>query len=144
MVPVLLRFLFQKKRKVAVSFWYCIWQKCWCSRLMISSINQSSPSSSRFYTVFLLCREVLAAEELLNMPERVDWKACKVSKETEIKMAVDFRNRFSPFDFTLLWFVIFCIDLILPILLFGSEIWVPFLNLGHKYWDKCDIEKHIP
>jgi len=38
-------------------------------------------------------REVLACEDLLNMPERVDWKSCKVSKDEETKMAKSFRSR---------------------------------------------------
>ncbi|XP_070532625.1 CWF19-like protein 1 [Ptychodera flava] len=46
-------------------------------------------------------REVLACPELLNMPDRVDWKACAVSKDTESTMAADFRKKFKEFDFTL-------------------------------------------
>eukprot|EP00794_Sanderia_malayensis_P016735 gene16735-18431_t len=47
-------------------------------------------------------REVLASPELLNMPERVDWKACKVSKDEETSMTVNFRKKFSPYDFNLI------------------------------------------
>lgn len=44
-------------------------------------------------------REVLASQDLLNMPERVDWKECKVSKDQETKMTKDFRKRFTQYDF---------------------------------------------
>ena len=30
---------------------------------------------------------------------------------------------------------------IAPILLYGSEIWVPYSNFNLKSWDKCEIEK---
>ncbi|XP_073234867.1 CWF19-like protein 1 isoform X3 [Porites lutea] len=46
-------------------------------------------------------REVVASPSLLNMPDRVDWKACKVSLEEEKKMAAEFRKKFQPFDFNL-------------------------------------------
>ena len=45
-------------------------------------------------------REVLAGRSVLNMPDRVDWKACSVSKEEETKLANRFRENFEPFDFT--------------------------------------------
>jgi len=45
-------------------------------------------------------REVLASRSVLNMPDRVDWKACSVSKEEETKLATSFRENFEPFDFT--------------------------------------------
>ncbi len=32
-------------------------------------------------------------------------------------------------------------SLISPILLYGSEVWAPYLNLNNKEWDKCEIEK---
>lgn len=44
-------------------------------------------------------REVMAAEELLNMPDRVNWKNCNATKEEESKMAAAFRDGFEPFDF---------------------------------------------
>ncbi|XP_076356766.1 CWF19-like protein 1 [Tachypleus tridentatus] len=46
-------------------------------------------------------REVLACESLLNMPQRIEWKACSVSKEKETHMAEEFRKDFEEFDFTL-------------------------------------------
>ena len=46
-------------------------------------------------------REVLASTHLLKMEERIDWKACKVDKEEEIKIASEFRKLFEPYDFTL-------------------------------------------
>eukprot|EP00262_Sarcandra_glabra_P004851 TRINITY_DN16090_c0_g1_i1.p1 TRINITY_DN16090_c0_g1~~TRINITY_DN16090_c0_g1_i1.p1 ORF type:complete len:435 (-),score=66.37 TRINITY_DN16090_c0_g1_i1:58-1362(-) len=41
-------------------------------------------------------REVLAG--LLNMPDRVDWRNCKLSKEEEMQMAEGFKKRFEEFD----------------------------------------------
>ena len=49
----------------------------------------------------LSCREVVASPSLLNMADRVDWKACKVSEDEEKKMAAAFRKKFQPFDFNL-------------------------------------------
>nr|XP_054752247.1 CWF19-like protein 1 [Lytechinus pictus] len=46
-------------------------------------------------------REVMAAEELLDLPERVDWKNCSISKEEEMKLVSTFREQFEPFDFNL-------------------------------------------
>ncbi|XP_071511088.1 CWF19-like protein 1 [Diadema antillarum] len=44
-------------------------------------------------------REVMAAEELLDMPDRINWKNCNYTKEEESKMAATFREDFQPFDF---------------------------------------------
>ncbi|KAM7515640.1 hypothetical protein LguiA_005223 [Lonicera macranthoides] len=41
-------------------------------------------------------REVLAG--LLNMPDRADWKNCKLSKEEETKMVEKFKNDFEEYD----------------------------------------------
>lgn len=49
----------------------------------------------------LFGREVVASPSLLNMADRVDWKACKVSEDEEKKMAAAFRKKFQPFDFNL-------------------------------------------
>ncbi|XP_064602492.1 CWF19-like protein 1 [Liolophura sinensis] len=46
-------------------------------------------------------REALVHPEVLNMPERIDWKNCKISKEEEIEQAADFKRNFKPYDFTL-------------------------------------------
>ncbi|GLG99136.1 CWF19-like protein 1 homolog [Gryllus bimaculatus] len=46
-------------------------------------------------------RDVLASEYVLNMPDRSDWKDCKVSKEEETTMTNNFRSSFEEFDFTL-------------------------------------------
>lgn len=46
------------------------------------------------------CREVLAHRDILNMPERVEWRNCPTTKEEEIEMLEDFRNNYKPFDFT--------------------------------------------
>ena len=48
-------------------------------------------------------REVLAHQELLNCPERIDWKNCPSSRDLEIKETTRFRKLFQPFDFTV-WF----------------------------------------
>lgn len=45
-------------------------------------------------------REVLASPLLLNIPDRVDWKACSTSKEEETQAAKAFRKQYQPFDFT--------------------------------------------
>jgi len=52
------------------------------------------------YMFFTLYREVLASGPVLNMTDRVDWKACSVSKEQETKWANNMRENFEPFDFT--------------------------------------------
>ena len=46
-------------------------------------------------------REVLADTRLLDMPERVDWKACSTNKEEETDATKQFRKMFSQFDFTM-------------------------------------------
>ena len=35
---------------------------------------------------------------LLNVPDRADWRNCKMSKEDEIKMAETFKMGFEEFD----------------------------------------------
>jgi len=44
-------------------------------------------------------REVLSSPSLLNLPDRIDWKNCKLDKEDEIKHVKDFRKRFEAYDF---------------------------------------------
>ena len=52
-------------------------------------------------TVLFPCfREVLASPLALNVPHRVDWKACSSSKEEESAAAKKMRQNFQPFDFT--------------------------------------------
>ncbi|KAL1422911.1 hypothetical protein MTO96_021632 [Rhipicephalus appendiculatus] len=46
-------------------------------------------------------REVLACEEVLNLPDKADWKDCKMSRDEEVSMVAEFRKQFEPFDFTL-------------------------------------------
>ena len=46
-------------------------------------------------------REVMAQSELLNCPQRVDWKNCATSRDQEVKDTATFRQLFQPFDFTL-------------------------------------------
>jgi hypothetical protein len=50
--------------------------------------------------MWLCFREVLASEELLNMPDRTDWRDCSITKEEEIELTKKFRSAFEPFDFT--------------------------------------------
>ncbi|XP_069960745.1 CWF19-like protein 1 isoform X2 [Cherax quadricarinatus] len=46
-------------------------------------------------------REVLASESILNVPERVDWRECKSSREEETRLCNKIRELFQSFDFTL-------------------------------------------
>nr|XP_033808024.1 CWF19-like protein 1 [Geotrypetes seraphini] len=46
-------------------------------------------------------REVLASEDILNIPARGDWRECKCSREEEETLAKSFRQDFEPFDFSL-------------------------------------------
>jgi hypothetical protein len=41
-------------------------------------------------------REVLAG--LLKIPDRADWRNCKISQEEEAKLAEDFKKQFQEFD----------------------------------------------
>ena len=45
-------------------------------------------------------REVLASPLVLNVPHRVDWKACSSSQEEESDATKTLRQNFQPFDFT--------------------------------------------
>lgn len=84
-----------------------------------AALRQSIPSGAPFFFLELpknkaryLCnirgffplqfgREVLAHRELLDCPDRVDWKGCPTSRDEEIQMVSRFRQLFQPFDFTL-------------------------------------------
>jgi len=46
-------------------------------------------------------RELAASEFILNLPDRVDWRNCKGTKEEETQLTAAFRKAFEPFDFTL-------------------------------------------
>eukprot|EP00052_Salpingoeca_macrocollata_P027526 m.261725 g.261725 ORF g.261725 m.261725 type:complete len:698 (-) comp22752_c0_seq2:32-2125(-) len=59
--------------------------------------RQISPITGRFSLQF--GREVLASGALLDVPDRVDWKSCVLSKEEEKQAAADFKKAFRPFDF---------------------------------------------
>ena len=73
--------------------WHCI-DTCQCEQ--ITGVKES------FHRViFKENREVVASPSFLNMPDRVDWKACKVCVEEEKKMAAEFKKKFQPFDFNL-------------------------------------------
>lgn len=57
-------------------------------------------SDSQFH--FPLCsplREAMAHEDLLNMPERADWRQCKNTPEEEVQMRDAFREKFHQYDF---------------------------------------------
>lgn len=45
-------------------------------------------------------RDVLAGEDLLNLPHRVNWRDCVASKEEETRLTKKFRDEFKEFDFT--------------------------------------------
>ncbi|BFZ05224.1 hypothetical protein BsWGS_08263 [Bradybaena similaris] len=44
-------------------------------------------------------REALCEPPILNMPERVDWKTCKLSMDEEKEIAAKFKSDFKQFDF---------------------------------------------
>lgn len=46
-------------------------------------------------------REAVSENAILNIPERVDWKNCKLDKEQETEHAAAFKDKFKPFDFSL-------------------------------------------
>ncbi|XP_076645503.1 CWF19-like protein 1 isoform X2 [Halictus rubicundus] len=43
-------------------------------------------------------REVLAADRILDISDRIDWKDCQMTKEEEIELANRIRKEFQPFD----------------------------------------------
>ena len=47
------------------------------------------------------CRKVVASPSVLNLPDRANWKDCKVSENEEKEMAAAFRKKFQPYDFNL-------------------------------------------
>ena len=46
-------------------------------------------------------REVLAQKDVLDCPERVDWKNCPSSRDQEVRDTGRYRKLFEPFDFTM-------------------------------------------
>lgn len=46
-------------------------------------------------------REVLATGPILNLPNKVDWRECKLSRTEEDCLVKRIRQNFEPFDFTL-------------------------------------------
>lgn len=46
-------------------------------------------------------REVLCAPNLLNCEEKADWRECTITKDEEISLVKEFREKFKKFDFTL-------------------------------------------
>lgn len=45
-------------------------------------------------------RMMLASRDILNVPNRIDWKECEMSPDEEIKAAEIFRQHFNKYDFT--------------------------------------------
>lgn len=64
-----------------------------------------SPTSHKCVIIvncyYFVCREAVAHESILNMPERIDWRECSNSKQDEMKMAADFRAKFEKYDFNM-------------------------------------------
>lgn len=48
---------------------------------------------------YFLAREALCEPPILNIPERVDWKTCKLSMDEEKEIAAKFKSVFKQFDF---------------------------------------------
>ncbi|TMW45291.1 hypothetical protein DOY81_009632 [Sarcophaga bullata] len=46
-------------------------------------------------------RDVFCSENLLNCDEKVDWRECKLDKDTEMNLVASFKEKFSKYDFTL-------------------------------------------
>ncbi|XP_001513071.2 CWF19-like protein 1 [Ornithorhynchus anatinus] len=46
-------------------------------------------------------REVLASEAILNIPDKSDWRQCRLGREEEVAQSRLFRGDFQPFDFAL-------------------------------------------
>ncbi|XP_055836731.1 CWF19-like protein 1 homolog [Episyrphus balteatus] len=46
-------------------------------------------------------REVFCSENLLNCDEKTDWKDCSLTKDEEIELVKQFREKYKKFDFTL-------------------------------------------
>lgn len=44
-------------------------------------------------------RDVICTGPILNLPDRVEWKDCILSKEKEVELVQKIRNEFEPFDF---------------------------------------------
>ncbi len=59
------------------------------------------PSSDNCFCLFYIYRDVLSSPQVLNMPERVDWRNCKISKEKETQLAGQFKEDFKNYDFNL-------------------------------------------
>ncbi|GIX73020.1 CWF19-like protein 1 [Caerostris extrusa] len=45
-------------------------------------------------------RMMLASKAILNIPNRIDWKECKISPDEELQAAEYFRKNFKEYDFT--------------------------------------------
>lgn len=43
-------------------------------------------------------RQVLASQNLLNLNDRIDWKACLKNKDDEMKLAAEIRNKFQTYQ----------------------------------------------
>ncbi|GFU28835.1 CWF19-like protein 1 [Nephila pilipes] len=45
-------------------------------------------------------RMMLASRDILNVPNRIDWKECEMSPDEELQVAESFRRHFKKYDFT--------------------------------------------
>ncbi|KAI6223689.1 CWF19-like protein 1-like protein [Aphelenchoides fujianensis] len=45
------------------------------------------------------CLQVISGEQILNCPDKSNWRSCVLSKEDETKVATSLKQRFKPFDF---------------------------------------------
>lgn len=67
-------------------------------RLAFSLAGEPQYSSSAAMINPAILRQVLV--NLMGMPERLDWKACMLSKEEDRADAQGFKAAFAPFDVT--------------------------------------------
>ena len=65
------------------------------------NVIPSLPSSDHCSCLFYIYRDVLSSPQVLNMPERVDWRNCKLSKDKETQLARQFKEDFKNYDFNL-------------------------------------------
>ncbi|KNC77722.1 hypothetical protein SARC_09829 [Sphaeroforma arctica JP610] len=59
-------------------------------------VHTHVPGEERFPLQF--GREVIGSEKICNLPDRIDWKACKVSLEEETALVQQMRKAFGPYE----------------------------------------------
>lgn len=47
-----------------------------------------------------LAREIMCAENVLDLENKIDWRECKLSREEEVETVKTLRAKYKPFDFT--------------------------------------------